>query len=175
MQDGLYSCKNLNGYCPSTLVVEKYVLPNTFGNTDLEEAVARIISFSIEEGKWLGVSWTKIENMISLEIKKRETTKATRIENLERNKCECYSRIIKGILSLGIYTYFTKPIIYEVVISKEENYQSVIPKHGIRAIFKAIEKLVSEEYIDKSMIAGEVVFFPTEKTAKNLKKFIPSK
>ena len=49
---------------PSDLLIKKYVLPNTYGNEDAEEILARIIEFSIEENQWVAVSASDFDGSV---------------------------------------------------------------------------------------------------------------
>ncbi len=57
---------------PKEIVIRHYVLPSMLENSEQEEAAARLISFSQEFDKWVGVSWRYLAEKIEEDYKKTD-------------------------------------------------------------------------------------------------------
>jgi len=70
-----YSCEVDAKYTPGKLVFPHFALPSTLDRAEREEAAARIVSFSQQLDKWVGVSWKQLLTMIKSEL-----------DNIQQNK-----------------------------------------------------------------------------------------
>ncbi len=63
-QEGLFVIEDQMPCSPEAITICQYVLPSTFNKAEQEEAAARIIFFSQQLGRWVGVSWRRIAEIM---------------------------------------------------------------------------------------------------------------
>ncbi len=68
LAEGLYLHLGPMPCLPQDITVPKYVLPMTFGRAESEEAAARLLTRSLEENAWVGVSWRTLVATIGTEL-----------------------------------------------------------------------------------------------------------
>ena len=57
---GLYDMDEKLPCGPNEIRFRRYLLPSTLGNVETEEAAARLLSYSQDVGRWVGVSWPRM-------------------------------------------------------------------------------------------------------------------
>jgi len=56
---------------PTAVRMLRWIIPQSFGKAEAEEAAARLISFSAQRGRWVGVSWLQLGQMVLGELEER--------------------------------------------------------------------------------------------------------
>jgi hypothetical protein len=109
IENGLYEINDAMPCTPRDLIVPKYMLPATLDRAEREEAAARILQFSQEMDRWVGVSLPKIFE----QIKGDYATSQSRDEIQRHNRAEVqrYIRAVRwdmlwSVVTLGIYCFF---------------------------------------------------------------------
>lgn len=151
---------------PSCLKIPKFSITDTFGDVKAEDFMARLISFSIEEGKWVGVGMKYFmgqmtETFISLIIQKRLKKENEEMKNdYERRINSCWFKF----LSLLGYKV-PKPVYHDessfittVLFSKDD-------------FKKAYHYLLDYGYLSIVNLEDDVYLCPTMDAIKKLKKF----
>ena len=156
---------NVN-FQPSELVIQKYILPDAFGDNAAEEIMARIIQFSIEENQWVAVSasdlagslWQTFQGQHLLkEIQKRNSDK--RDHYLQ--ECQKFKNRINKVFGNEL----AKPE-YENEISVPStilNPDSVVDGYNF---------LFSNKLLDLLELKWDSYLKPTEKAILLLEKFV---
>ncbi|MDO8486233.1 MAG: hypothetical protein Q7S77_00855 [Candidatus Staskawiczbacteria bacterium] len=158
---------------PSKIYILRWALPNTLDKSELEESAARILSFSQEQDKWVGVSWSLIINQIKTEYEIDVMSEKIRTEN--RLRQEIYGVMINKyllfcIITLGLW-YFLK--------NKPEAPQdvripnlplSIVSIYGSRAITQGVAALLNKNLIrlELSEESKEQILFPTPLLIKRI-------
>lgn len=153
---------------------QKYVMPGTLGRMETEEAASRIISFSFEAEKWVGVTSRQLEEMIrhdKAHCKEFEQQMDLYQGELDRyhKSMHVYSWIFW--LTLGLSALF---------ISKStppKKPQDNLPFSGVFAfgaghIARGIEELLHNEYLQLEIFEAEdmSILYPTPKLVNFLLK-----
>jgi len=165
------------GYQPNQLQFPKYMLIGTLGKQEKEEAAARILNVSRQQGAWMGVSWTVLAEKMLEEMEQIIETQRIRNENFKKEVA--YEQSLKkrrmfNMFTLGVYSLFsTKPIMPELETIPENDIQiSSLMVFGPQPIINGIHLLIDEEYIEKKEMADGEYLFPTPKLFKAVEKFV---
>ncbi|MDP2741665.1 MAG: hypothetical protein Q8O66_03210 [bacterium] len=159
---------------PRGIAIGYYFLPATLGRAEQEEAAARIISFSHKLNQWVGVSWSKIVEMMGEDLEK---------EAVANEKLACHNEVMDiwfrqlyryfwlCVLTLGIYGLFRqkpqRPGLAEKEKQKQDTPFSGIYLFGPGHVLGGIQELIGRKMLvheklptndDERMLD---VFFPT--------------
>lgn len=66
------SCDVKSTYTPGKLTFPAFMFPSTLDRAEREEAAARIVSFSQQLDKWVGVTWKQLATMMKNELEAPE-------------------------------------------------------------------------------------------------------
>ena len=137
---------------PSDIQIAKYVIPNTLGKTELEEAAARILIHSQICDQWVGVSWNKILIELRSEYSLLQARDVARSQNTTRKKA--YTASVRRynrwkVWTFGVSTFFMeKPELIQVEIPDGPDVQfSVTHMKGPRVLASAIRSLIEAEML----------------------------
>lgn len=154
---------------PSCLRIPRYSLPDTLGDAGAEDLMARIISFSIEEGKWVGVGLRYFlgqmsEIFVSLINQKYWEKRNEELKNVYERRIN--SRWFKFLSSFG----------YEVPEPNYSDESSFITTvlYNRDDFKKAFHYLVDNGYLSMVELDDDVYLCPTEDSIRKLKKFYAS-
>ncbi|MSU54696.1 MAG: hypothetical protein EXS48_02610 [Candidatus Staskawiczbacteria bacterium] len=146
-----------------------YVIPNTLGSMETEEAAARIISFSKKLNEWTGVSWNQLVAMMKAEYQEhKKLDKATEAHNAAMEVW--FSQLNKHfwlcVLTLGIYALFVRKPQRVRVQQPEVNLPfSGIFAFGPQLVINGIQQLLEKDYLKKESneAEGTDILYPTPK------------
>ncbi len=130
LKKGLFSLEEKMPCSPRKIGIGRYFLPNTLGRMETEEAAARIISFSHQLDQWVGVSWSKIVEMMEEEYKKDAASKEKLDRHNERMNLwfrQLHRHFWLCVLTLGIYALFAR----KPDFSAEKEEEPDMPFSGI--------------------------------------------
>ncbi len=68
VQEGLFAVEEHMPCSPSAITVYHYALPSTLERAECEEAAARILTFSQQLDRWVGVSWLRLVEMMQKDL-----------------------------------------------------------------------------------------------------------
>ncbi len=68
LTNGLHEVREPMPCQPYQIYILRWALPNTLGHAEPEEVAARLLSFSQESGRWVGVSLLKIIDQLKAEL-----------------------------------------------------------------------------------------------------------
>lgn len=163
MENGLFVMESGLPCNPNQIRFPKWLLPDTLGRMEREEAAARIISFSQQMDQWVGVSWPKL-----LEMMKADTDLIAAKQ--EENKRRFHDRQSQ--------TFFKKFLNFLGFGKKKEVEEEItIPftallLYGPQAIVNGIHELLDAGFLKQEEIRdGEEtvsVFFPTIKLVQTI-------
>jgi len=148
--------------------MRRYLAPNTLGKAEDEEAAMRIIWPSIEQGQWVGVTWTY---MVRQMLRERRASEALETEQMFRSKTQWLTvkakrrrYLLLCLLTFGIYCLFAKwPKLVRLEVPGADDVPiSVIPICGPYAIADSVFRLLERELITTRLENGVEIFFPTQ-------------
>lgn len=167
IQRGLYEVEETLPCKPGQLRFLRYMLiPSNLGDAEQQEAAARILFFSQQLDRWVGVSWLRIVEMMQEDEKIHQTAMAELRRLVLRVFRERRIYWILSVLTIGIYALFAK----KPAINKQE-----VPWFPLSGIFvkgpdcviTGLERLSQNGYMRQEEIGkGEettTIFFPTPK------------
>lgn len=160
-----------------------YLLPNTYGTGEKEEAASRFIKVCQKLGRWCGVSMRHLFTIIVDEMENHESRLSERNTIIEQNRIalDNYNSartrfIFLSIVTLGIYplvTCNTKPIrprAKKVPIIKTP--MSFVYTFGPDFIKMGLQQLVKENMLRiERHDDGYDVFFPTPELLKPIDQY----
>lgn len=156
---------------PKDIRIGYYSLPSTLQRAEREEVAARILSFSQQLDQWVGVSWSRMVDMLNEDIKNfKEVNDAQKHNFDEEWRFSGAMRKYRTLclFTLGLYAIFgqkpTKNL--QEVPKKHLPFTTIIP-FGSTGIVNGIHELVEHEML-KQVDEGEGddainIFFPTPK------------
>ncbi|MDD4358332.1 MAG: hypothetical protein PHY30_00780 [Candidatus Pacebacteria bacterium] len=142
---------------PQDIRIPRYTLLGTLQHAEPEEAAARILTFSQEAGKWVGVSASKLDEMVQADLKQ---------ERDRREKCNEYGRkkrdyAIKCLFTFGLYAVFVQKPVWK---SEEPLPFSLVYMMGMNAIVQGIYQLHDKGYLR----LDEGILYPTEDLVRRI-------
>ncbi len=150
---------------PDKIRILYWALPNTLGKAELEEAAARILSFSQESGEWVGVNKSAILAQIQDERDMYRRGEKNHRKNLYRQQ-----QYRKAMKKYDLFCFFTfglwrrwkdKPEQPRVIDITEAPF-TVVPIYGLQAISQGINLLLDKELLRAERgNFGERILFPT--------------
>lgn len=154
---------------PRDIRVWHWALPSTLDHTETEEAAARILHFSQKLDQWVGVSLTRLGQMMEEEYEKEKRLRVVRHRNQEE-KCRydgamCKYRLL-SLVTLGLYNLFVqKPTKHMEELPNVNLPFSGIFAFGPHHVVNGIQDLVKRGFL-RQHTEGEGddaydVFFPT--------------
>lgn len=136
---------------PSDICIWRWALPSVLGHAESEEAAARIIHFSQQLGRWVGVSWKKLGLMIKEDLRKEKEGEQAdkRFDEEEENSVVETADLPEIEIPLsGIYIY------------------------GPKFVAKGIYDLVEKDFLRMSVVGegddARDVFYPTPKLVERI-------
>lgn len=153
-----FSVSNLRPIVP-------WSLPRTFNDDErLEEAAARILSFSQKAGRWVGVSAKMLATMLVEDLEREAEVAEIRRRNQAaqdeyRREMKRYDALRFG--TCGLWVLFRDPPFLE----QEKNPEDALPKsgifsHGAKFVADAVRELEKKGFLLKEKVGKEDVFFP---------------
>ena len=172
IQRGLYEVEETLPCKPRQLKFPRYMLiPSTLGDVEQKEAAARILFFSQQLDRWVGVSWTRIVEMVQEDEKIHQTAMAELWRIVLRVVRELRIYWILSVLTIGIYALFAK----KPAVQPQE-----VPWFPLSGIFvdgpdyviTGLQRLSQNGYMRQEELGeGEeatTIFFPTPKLISSI-------
>jgi len=109
IENGLFAVEDTMPCNPRDIRIGHYALPSTLQRAEREEAAARILTFSQQLDSWVGVSWSRLSQMMREELEGFQTwNKAQRHNHEEEWRFAAVARKyhILCIVTLGLYALF---------------------------------------------------------------------
>jgi hypothetical protein len=154
---------------PSCLEFPLYALPDTFGDAGAEDLMARLICFSIKEGKWVGVglryfSGQMTDIFLSLIRQKDEKQRNEEMKN------DYERRVNSGWFKfLSFFGHkVPKPIYFD------ESSFITTALYSRDDFKKAFHYLLDHGYLSVVELEDDIYLCPTEDAIRKLKKFYAS-
>ena len=154
---------------PSCLEIPHYALPGTFGNVGAEDFMARLISFSINEGRWVGVSLRYFfgqmtEIFISLINQKHTKQRNEEMKNdYERRVNSGWSKFLSFFgHKVPKPIYFDESSFITTVLYSRDDFK------------KAFHYILHHGYLSVVELEDDIYLCPTEDAIRKLKKFYAS-
>ena len=162
---GLFAVEEEMPCEPSDIRVTHYELPGaaTLGRAERDEAAARILSFSQKAGRWVGVSSSRLDEVMDEEYAVSQVIAHARKSAKQAEKV--YKRL--RILTCGLFPKFTKwPMLEVCEIATKAIPRTSIYFTGRGFVEDGLEELVESGMLRKVEVADEYqagvhVFFPT--------------
>ena len=154
---------------PSCLKIPHYSLPDTFGDAGAEDLMARLISFSIEEGRWVGVGLRYFFGQMTeifISLINQKHTKQRNEEMKKDYEQRINSRWFKFLSSLGYK-------VSEPNYSDESSFITTV-LYNRDDFKKAFHYLLDNGYLSVVELDDDLYLCPTEDTVRKLKKFYES-
>lgn len=168
LERGLFLVEEKMPCEPEAIRIGHYFLPATLGRVEREEAAARIIYFSHQYGRWVGVSWPRLKTMLIEDYERQiELEKACRRYLEERHAWlkKSYAHLFLSVLTLGVWALLvvkSKPPVHEEV---ETPPLTGIYAFGAPHVITGITELLDRGMLKKATLGeGEEVvdiLFPT--------------
>ncbi len=169
IENGIFSMEESMPCSPKDFGLALYALPSTLNRAEREEAAARILSFSKKLGQWVGVSWTRLAEMMQADYEAHQTLIRLRQNNAQKQETYLQARrnyILLSLITLGIYALFASKPVMELQEPPSENLPfSGIYVFGPNHVITGIHELVDSGMLKREEIGegdGALdVFFPT--------------
>ena len=151
---------------PSRLEIPRYALPDTFGDVGAEDLMSRLISFSIKEGRWVGVglryfSGQMTDIFLSLIFQKRTKNRNEEVKNDYERRIN--SRWYKFLSFFGHKVpkpiYFDESFFITTVLYNRDDFKN------------AFHYLLDHGYLSAVELEDDIYLCPTEDAIRKLKKF----
>jgi len=153
MNEGIYLMEKELPCSPNDIRLLKYALPSTLGNAEAEEVAARILMFSRERGRWVGVSYNKLIQAMEDDLERGRL--AQEMWAQEVREYNCARR--KYIFTLGLSKKPSPPI-------KKEMPFSLISVMGLWPLKRGLVQLVENEWVN---IDGDALY-PSESLIRRI-------
>ncbi len=153
MDEGIYPMKEKLPCSPKDIGLLQYALPSTLGNAEAEEVAARILMFSRERGRWVGVSYSKLIQTMKDDLERGRL--AQEMWAQEVREYNCARR--KYIFTLGLSKKPSPPI-------KKEMPFSLISVMGLWPLKRGLVQLVENEWVN---IDGDALY-PSESLIRRI-------
>lgn len=154
---------------PSCLRIPHYSLPDTFGDVGAEDLMARLISFSIKEGRWVGVglryfSGQMTDIFLSLIYQKNARQRNEKMKNdYERRASSLWFRFLCFFgYKVPKPIYFDESSFITTVLYSRDDFK------------KAFHYLLDHGYLSVVELEDDIYLCPTEDAIRKLKKFYAS-
>jgi hypothetical protein len=169
VQQGLFAIEERMPCSPEAISVYRYALPSTLDRAEQEEAAARILSFSKQLDRWVGVSWSRLAEMMQKDYKLYQRIEEARRRNSDeqwRFQCAMRRHHILCTLTLGIYTLFVEKPTAQMCEEPRERvpFSGIFvfgPKHVVVGIHELIERGMLRHVQEGEGESAIDVFFPT--------------
>jgi len=177
IEDGVFEMGEAMPCMPREIKVARYVIPVTLRKQVLEEAAARVLLFSKQLDRWVGVSWQKLFVIMLDEYFLYQRYEAVQSHNLKedlRFKKETRKRYFLSFLTFGVYAYFTErpkeKDLWEVPVFTKPD--SSVFLTGPNPIVEALDELVDEDLLcHRQVVEGDElvdVVCPTPKLVRSI-------
>lgn len=145
-----YKAEEVFTCTPSQIVLVQYLVPGGLGSREAEEAIARLLWFSKEEGTWVGVSYEKLLDEIFKDVKKWKECKD---KEIQLNEIE-----FKNKITFGLYQKLKK---VEVSPPKwDELPFSLLFSKGVHPFEKGMVELLDKKWVEFKRIGKTTFVFP---------------
>lgn len=150
-EEGIFPLHDKMPCKPRQIKLEPYTLPIVFdGNLEAEEAAARIIFFSQQERKWVGVSWQHLLAMMKADIAANDQ----RFEQEKRARQKCASWF-------HFWPFKSKP--KEIVVPVSGVYS-----YGLSFVRRGLRFLLDGQWLHQEKHNGNMVYFPAVKLIRRI-------
>jgi hypothetical protein len=173
---GLYAVENEMPCHPNDITIGYYALPATLKRTEREEAAARILWFSQHLDQWVGVSWSRLAEMMKADLlAAQEAARAREANRDEEERVEREMRRYRllSLVTLMAYQFFV-PAPTAKLRDVPEYPRSTIYIMGPGAVVEGVRELVANGMlIHVSERVGDDtldVFFPTRELVSFIMK-----
>ncbi len=164
-QEGLFVIEEQMPCSPQDISIYHYALPNTLDRAEQEEAAARILSFSQQLDRWVGVSWPLLIKMMKKDLEESERINAIQQHNFkEQERVQRTTRwhYVLCIITFGIYAIFaSKPMAQMKETSKKKLPFSGIFLFGPDHVITGIHELLKKKMLRRVTMGKFDVLFPT--------------
>jgi len=107
MDEGIYPMKEELPCSPKDIRLLKYALPSTLGNAEAEEVAARILMFSRERGRWVGVSYNKLIQAMEDDLERGRLAQEMWAQEVREYNCARRKYIFTlGLSSIWIFSMY---------------------------------------------------------------------
>ncbi|MGA2417635.1 MAG: hypothetical protein ABSF55_00080 [Candidatus Staskawiczbacteria bacterium] len=163
--DGLYAVVEGMPCSPDQLKIVPHSCPGALGRAEIEEVAARVLHFSMENGRWVGVTWRKLVAQLITEHDADQKLAVANSHNFEE-----YLRVQKArenyyalcVLTLGLYALFvSRPEPNLMPVPQVDLPLSLVPIKGPDFIPEAIRTLLDSGLLRQGKNNGDEVLFPT--------------
>jgi hypothetical protein len=169
IENGLFAVEETMPCNPQDIRVGRYDLPDTLQRAEREEAAARIITFSQQVDSWVGVSWSRLAQMMREEFEEQKRWNDVRRQNHQeewRFAAAMRKYRIRCIATLGLYALFaTKPVknLREVPLLSVPSTGIFIcgPKHVIEGLRELVELGMLKHVQEGDGDTARDIFVPT--------------
>lgn len=176
--DGLFAAEEPMPCSPGELSIMRWAIPHALDRSEPEEAAARILSFSQEHDRWVGVSWGTIRQMMDAECALYQRIRAAKQHNFnEGNRLEHALLMyrLKCFFSLGVYRLFASIPTADVVEEPDETVPLTGifvfgPKHVIRGVRELIDRKLVKRVLLYDHNDKLEVLFPTPALIERIMK-----
>ena len=165
LPNGSYPCEEEMPCTPHDIAFLRYALPGTLGKFRTEEAVARILSFSQQLDRWVGVSWPELRDTMRQDLETARQIEEVRGRNRAREisiAAEVRHYRVMCWLTAGIHAFFhNKPVATMEPVPEVALPFSGIYVFGPEHVVNGIHDLIERGLIRQVIRDGTDVFFPT--------------
>lgn len=168
---------------PSELNFRYYVLPRLFGHMGIEEAAARLVSYSQVTGAWVGVSRDRFVSDIQKEIK--DVAQATRDVTVEKcyydevdDGLNCYVRLLAISVGMTLFSVEAPKVqaynaVFDMGKKPAIQHFSLIHTFGEKLVTDGLQILIDEKLVrvGKSGPSEGVLFPSPELVNKIMEKY----
>jgi hypothetical protein len=171
IEEGLFATEEAMPCKPRDIKIGRYSVGPILGHMEKEDVAARVITFSQQLDRWVGVSWPRIVQMLKEELEAFTAHNSAKHHNMKEedrfNNATSHYRML-CTWTLGLYTLFVKKPeknLKEVPAFKQPFSGIYLegPNFVVNGIHELLEvemlKLVQENDGEKTID----VFFPTPK------------
>lgn len=146
---------------PKDLRFYPYALMNTFDRGEREEAAARLVKVAQEEGRWVGVSFSRIIDKVVEEAEKLSKVSGVKERNFQtswKHKRDVRRYRFLAILTLGVYALFVKkPMLSLEPVPEWQEPFSIVLMYGLSSLVDGFLELQERGFvrIDRSRVEEE--------------------
>lgn len=178
IQSGLFAVEEQMPCSPRSIQIRRYMLPSTLNRVEPEEAAARILLFSQQLDQWVGVSWSRLVEMMREDFALNQSVQEAHAHNVGeefRVANAMWKYRLLCVLTLGLYAIFEKkPQAQMREVRADKVPFSAIFLFGPDKVVEGIQELIENGMLRRACEGeGENafdVFFPTPKLVTRIMK-----
>ncbi len=117
VQEGLFMVEEQMPCSPKAIIIHYYSLPSTLDRAEQEEAAARILLFSQQLNRWVGVSWHHLAETMQNECERVQNN------DIPNNEIPFSGIFVFGLQYIirGINELVEKSLLYRVTVGEGDN------------------------------------------------------